>query len=120
MSRKREPKERIARRVREFRKRQQAELNQQNVFIWGVKNYFREHGLTTEWVLASNVYDGIEILKITISFERFIAAIRGTENLTPVRSIELTKLYDERYATTVWLVRPLKIPKTRKRKEVSI
>jgi hypothetical protein len=115
VARPKEPKERVARRVREFRKRQRILLKQQNVFIWGLKNYFQERGLTTEWALASSVYKSIEVVSLNITFEKFIQAIRGTKDIKPVKSIEVSTLMDAA-GTRIFLIRPTHIPEKRRKK----
>ncbi len=116
----REPKERIRRRVRKCRKKRQEEITRQSGFIFELTRYFRANNLTQEWALLEDFYKFAEVYSLKISYLDFIAAIQGSKKLhvKPVRSIETAKLYDERYGRSVWLVRPLRIPKTRKRSKV--
>jgi hypothetical protein len=116
--RKPEPAERVTRRVRAFRKRQREALKQHGPYLWGLRDYFRQHGLAAdEWALAHDVYTHTEVLSLRISFERFIVAIRGdkTEGIPPVKNIELSTLVDAGGAKTL-LIRPVKIPARRRRK----
>lgn len=114
---KKEPKERVARRVRLHRKRRREEIARQNGFISELSRYYRANKLTQQWALLEDFYKFTEVYSSRLSYEDFIDAIQGSKQLRvkPVRSIETSKLYDERYAAIVWLVRPLRIPKTRKR-----
>ena len=117
MQRKPEPAERITRRVRAFRKRRLEALKQHGPYLWGLRNYFREHGLAAdEWALAHDVYAHTEVLSLRISFERFIVAIRGdkTEGIPPVKNIELSTLFDASGGKTL-LIRPVKIPARRRK-----
>jgi hypothetical protein len=111
-----EPKERVARRVRVFRKRYGEALKQHDAYIFELRQYFRSRGLTNEWAFAADVYLNAEIFNVSISFEQFVDAIRGNKekDLAPVRSIEIGKVWLDDHA--VLLIRPVHIPKKRNKK----
>lgn len=117
MSRPREPKERVARRVRALRKRQREELKRQNTYTWGLRQYFRARGITREWAVCRDVYASVDVLNLQISFESFVTAIRGSkkDDIKPVKSIELAELIAPN-GESVLLVRPVHIPSQRQRK----
>jgi hypothetical protein len=105
-------------RVRLFRKRQREALKRHNTYIWGLKKYFREHGIANnEWALAESVYDSIEVLNLVISFDDFITAIVGDKkkDLPGVKSIELSTLVGKTDSRLL-LIRPAHIPTPRRRK----
>jgi hypothetical protein len=115
--RKPEPAERVTRRVRAFRKRQREGLKQQNAYIWGVRSYFQDYGLKTEWALAGHVYESIEVLKVRISFEQFVEAVLGNKDkkIKPIKSLEISTLVGSG-GEKILLIRPVKIPARRRRK----
>jgi hypothetical protein len=117
--RKREPAERVTRRVRAFRKKRREELKKQNTYTWGLRDYFRKKGLTeNDWAPARNVYKFIEVLSLRISFEAFMTGIRGDkkEGIPGVKSIEILTLVNPDVLTEkTFFLRPVRIPKSRRK-----
>src|ERR1700681_1492652 len=98
MSKPREPRERVARRVRLFRKRQREALMVSNSFIFELKKYFRDRGLTNEWVSAADVHSHTIVLGSFLTLDKFIESIKGSkfdETIKPVRHIETSVLWRE-------------------------
>jgi hypothetical protein len=110
-------KEAVKYRVRLFRKRQREELKRQNTYTWGLRQYFRARGMTSEWAVARDVYASIDVLNLRISFESFVTAIRGSkkDQIKPVKSIELSELIAPN-GESILLIRPVHIPTPRRRK----
>jgi hypothetical protein len=115
--RKREPAERVTRRVRAFRKKRREELKKHDTYIWGLKNYLRLHSLKTGWVFAQDVYKFIEVLNLRITYEQFIEAIVGNrkKDIPGVKSIEVSTVVDSG-SRKMFLIRPQHVPTPRRRK----
>ncbi len=113
MSRSREPKERVARRVREFRKRLRAAQKEQSGYLFVLKDYLRRRNLANEWVLAQDVFDDAKVYSLQMSFPQFLDAMLGNKvrRLARLKTIESATCYCN--GADAIMIRPVRIPKKR-------